>query len=354
MGDVLTKTNSDFSILNLIKGVKEKSFKELQRKSWTSNTIFWIDHFSEQSTTSFVRHTIQVDRDGGFSVHRFKIVAGDMNFNVEAKKIGATVYHQFEAKSMVEQRITVLELEGWVFMDERDCSIYNVSQAVDSEIEKVLYIAPIVPVEVSDFVGEGYVKIQKVTSGMRCFIYMDPFGEIFIKTSSKNRVKWERASSAIKNKFNDLCAVEGSRGFVLEIIVNGTAISISDVLYYHNSWCVEDDKETRLKSFASYLEGNNLLHIHNCLMQLQRVGVHAVNALITRDTVGALISNGKARFIVANTANAIYFGSGHKGKYTAQCDNTLSILGVFENNHVPDLSYLTFNSAASGANMFLY
>lgn len=342
------------NVLTMVKGVKEKAYKALQKQSSTPNTVFWVDHFSEDGASAFVRHTIQVDRDGGFSVHRFRIVVGDMNFAIDAMKIGGTVYHEFQAKSMLEQQVTLIELDNWLYLDECNCPIYNVLNGIDEHISKIRNLTAISPLEVCDFFGEGYVKIQKVASGMRCFVFMDPFGEVFIKTSNINLLTWQQASSAIKNKFKDLCNVQGCRGFALEVVIDGPAVSITDVIFFHDSWCLNEDKEVRQVRFADYLESHNMTHIQKCLIPMQRVGVHALSVVLSNEINGALAFSGNSRFIITKKTDNVYFGSGHKGKYIAQYDTSLERIGEYNNPYIPDLSYLTFKSAVAGKGMFLY
>tara|TARA_R100000687_G_scaffold83675_1_gene88582 strand:+ start:67922 stop:68899 length:978 start_codon:yes stop_codon:yes gene_type:complete len=315
------------------------------------SVTYWVDHYQDSGPGEFVRQTVKQNADGLFEAWSAKLFVQDINKTVFRNKIGVFV-KEFEAKRAIEQQVTLLEQDEWVYLDDGCSPILNVRHYIDVVLNESRPLVSIQPSDIDELIGSGYVRAQKVVAGLRCYVVMDPHENIWIKPSCDNgNLEWERAGSAILNKLDAFKRVDGTRGVALEVVINGAKVTVIDVLFLHDTWINMDPCESRHTALVNYIRKHKI----GCDFHLPvRVSASGVTNVIFGDVKGAIIEKGNIRFVVSKWCGRVHFCGAWGSKYMAQDDETLENLGEVEGAFLPNISYLTVKSAGKGVDAFMY
>lgn len=339
------------SCLSFIKGAKETAYAALKTACAAANVIYWIDHYDDSGDGAFIRQTIKLNADGFYESWWAKLFVRDVNKTVFVKKIGV-FSKDFDAKRAIEEQVTLLEQENWVYLDDESKPIVDVRAQIDVVLKEARPLVMVKPCDIEDLIGGGYIKAQKIVSGLRCFVVMDPLGNVWVKPSCDNGgLPWEPAGSAIVNRLALFKNVDGTRGAALEVVICGAKVNVIDVLFLHDTWVHLEQSETRHTALLNYITGNKL----GCEFHLPaRVSANAVTNVIFGDVKGVIIEYGNIRYVLSKNSKKVHFCGAWNKKYNAQDDKTLEHIGELDGRYLPDLSYLTVTCAGVGLEAFMF
>lgn len=338
------------TILSFIKGAKEKGYEAIKASCASPGIVYWVDHYYAEEGGAFARMTISKTKDGHFEAQLSKLLIQDISKNVTKLKLG-TFGHYFEAKDKIEQQITLLEQEGWDFLEDGVLELVDLLSEIEPLLKEVASLVPLKVNEAADIFGNGYIRGVKVTGGIRCLVVMDSFKNIWVRPSNQSGgVKWELASSVVKNAFERFAGVDGTRGVAVEVVIEDCKVTIIDVLFMHNKWIWGDEHFSRLSSLDNYTKHNKIF----CDIHLPvRVSVGGLRNLFFGAIKGVVIQKGAARYVVGLEVSKIYFSAAWKKVYSIQDETNMSRLGEIDGRFLPDLSYLTFICCGEGSKGFL-
>lgn len=331
---------------------QNKAHKALKSACARPNCIFWVDHVNVDLGGGWLcRHAIYQNKEGWFEVVQRKILVKDINQKVyEEKKSSFSLIHQ--AKEAIEQSVTLMELEGWDYMDEKELPLYDVLSDADEKLAACSYIRDINCVHAWDVLGEGVVYGQKIPAGFRMFVAIDAFGAVWVRAFSlSGNGGWELASSAIRNKLGNAANIDEARGMVIEIVMQGAKITVMDVWYLHDKWLVGLSREERHALIHAYDVKHKM-----ALPMVTGVKVRPSGAagLILRDVKGILVERNGHRYMINRKGWEMYIANTWHKNLNIQDGITMEKVGQVDGTYLPDLTYMSFKAAGEGTDALWY
>lgn len=324
----------------------------LAKASASPGVVYWIDHtVCDNGVTSLLRHCIKAVSAEQLKVTRYKVFAQDVNKEVFTTDLGV-FFHQFEAKNCIEHHVTLMELEGAEFREEQSYELVEHLRnlQLDEATAHFSHLGPLTVRDTSEVVPSGLCFIQPLTKGVRCLVVIDCFERYWVSPAS-GKILWEDASNVIKSALQAFISVPEGRGLVAEIVVDGTNVSIMDVLFLHNTWLIEKNRHERVKLADEYMKANKL---PGKLFHVIRMNISAIDSLIGGDVVAASVEVGRVRYVVSRVLSSLHFSSGYEGAYHVQDDFTFEKHGVYQGSHLPNMSFRTLQSAGTGLHSFIF
>jgi hypothetical protein len=252
------------------------------------------------------------------------------------------------AKAAVESGVTVLELNGADFLEDKEFPISNV---LDEEQNIPTLIIDIPNGKELEYLGDGVVFAQKIPVGFRLFVAINPFGKVLVKSSCNDNALWEEASQAIKARLECLTKVEGARGLVLEIVMNCASVDIIDVWYLHDEWLKSLNTTQRHDRFKSYCQLHN---INLKVLYGSRARVSGVSSLAVDEVKALIVEKEGLRYLVTRNTWDMMISNGWKKQLNLVNLTSMENIGAVNGQYLPDMSYKSFKAAGQGVESFWY
>ena len=321
--------------------------KELKSACAGFNCRYFVDHKKSESCHELFRHDIYELMEGGFEVVKSRCVVGSVSTHMERTVI-KRFSHYHLAKEAVDSSVTVLEMDGAEFIDEKTFELENVFNN-EIRIPKLLIDVP--TGQELTYLENEIVFAQKIPVGFRLFVAINPFGQVFVQASGEEQGGWVEASSAVSNRLDCLKHVEGARGAVLEVVLNNASIEIIDVWFLHDRWLNNLSIRDRHELFAGYCKEHKL---NLSVLYGSKTRVSAVSSLAVEKTKALIVEKDGLRYLIKRHQWEMMISSGWKQELTMVDLVNMEKVGSIRGQFLPDISYKTFHAAGQGVESFWY
>ncbi len=320
--------------------------KELKAVSAAFNCRYFIEHKYSNVGHALFRHDIY-ELVGGFEAVKRESGVSSVGTSIERTVIGRFSHYHL-AKEAVDSSVTLIELKGAEFVDEKTFALDNVFDN-ETRIPKLLIDVP--KGRELDFLENEILFAQRIPVGFRLFVAINPFGKILVQTSGEDKTAWAEASSAISNRLDCLKHVEGARGAVLEVVLNHSSMDIIDVWFLHDEWLNNLSVLERHERFAKYCKEHklNLSVLHGI-----KARVSAVSSLAFEKTKALIVEKAGLRYLIKRQQWEMMISSGWKQELSMVDLVNMEKAGSIKGQYLPDISYKTFRAAGQGVDSFWY
>lgn len=242
-------------------------------------TEYFIEHFSDCAQKTYTRLILNITGDGRYKAIKCSIHLNYSNPYVDVTELGSFKMHHL-GMDRIQQEVTVLEQNGFDFIDECNKIRFDVKAKTDLLLEKRLQCFSLKTFHERYTNQDAYTQV--VEEGVHVIVVVDENAMVWYRPAGlKSNLGWLHAKDEhIEAVTVGLASLDGAQGFVGEGFYNGVQFVLTDISFLKDKWLFHLNALQRMEC---YLEAvNEQLMVLPKVAKYKRVKTSEIRTMCTK------------------------------------------------------------------------